>query len=721
MNKKIVYGAVALGVGYLIYKAMQKKQGIGEDPYLLTAPSGRTRTINDPASGFGEDPYLLTAPDGRTLTVADEGSGLGVDKFMPTLAPAPAAVSTNTTVTKLQDYKGHSIWSESGSTNVLVDYNATDHSASAEAASNGDAMIIIDLMIDPTYYDVKKLKDYPQNFSVWQQVVNKGGTESVVYYVNFDPATTTARGSFTSMADAEAAINSQMPAVETPVQVFKAPPAPKPVRVIGGSPAAPMSVRILHGLGSFRAGTKQYPVFNQPRWQPPRPAVQRYVSRGSVVTPLARMPQYYAGGNASVMPGYALRGLGEDFDAYDAKPSQYRRTVVNDLDMNGLGDLGRGWGSKISHAVSHAVSSVSHAVTQVAKVVNKAVIKPIGKAAEAVGKATTRVVNVVIVNPVKIGASAIGLGPKKSGGGGDSYTDENGNPITKAQYDQLMADAAKYTPTKAEDYGGHSVWAQVQKEGGTKFMVDYNATDNTCISLNDTKAAAEAYIDSLNPAQYAPVKATDYNGHTIWTMKQQSGGVVYLVDFDATANTATDQETTMELAKAFIDSQKQGTATTVNDQAPTTARIPDPTSPTTGVTTAAAGVVSFAKAYNGHAILTLTQAGGGVVYLVDVAQGGTTSGGGFAASYPTMVAAQAAIDAANPPIPTQAPAAQYQAPAAVDTSAQQYAPAPAAQYQAPAASYQAPAQTAAPAKTGGGVATAAAVAGAGILAFFAMK
>lgn len=482
MNKKIVYGAVAVGVGYLIYKSMQKKQGLGDDQYLLTPPTGRTRTLRDPMVGFGEDPYLLTAPPNGTFTINDPRVGFGDDPIVP--------------------------W------------------------------------IDP----------------------------------------------------------------DLPAIVVKLPPPP-PLPVVVGPGAAlvipKITIHPMNGLGGL--------------------------------------------------------GLGYHEDVYDAAPYQYSRQVIND--MEGLG----GWFKKARKAVKKAVAPAVKVV--------QSVTKPI--------------------------AHVTGISQAKKPGGvaATVYTDENGKTITKAQYDQALADAAKYTPVKAEDYGGHTVWSALQKAGGTKYLVDYVASGNTCSFMGDTKAAAEGYIDSLNPAQFQPVKASDYKGHTIWTVKQQAGGVVYLVDFDATANTASDQEDTMALAQLYIDNKfapaKVGT-------------FPPPVSKNDGTYK-----VTFAQVYGGHAISTMTQPGGGVVYLVDVAQGSTVSGGGFDSSYPTMSAAQAAIDAANPPIPQQAPVQANLPPP--DMTPQQYAPAPAAQYRSPAP------VAAAPAKAGSAVGTAAAVAGAGLLAFFAMK
>jgi hypothetical protein len=130
--------------------------------------------------------------------------------------------------------------------------------------------------------------------------------------------------------------------------------------------------------------------------------------------------------------------------------------------------------------------------------------------------------------------------------------------------------------------------------------------------------------------------------------------------------------------------------------------------PTAASSTAAAstsGTVSFAQAYRGHAISTLTQPGGGVLYLIDVPAGSDGSG---LTSYSTMPAAQAAIDAVTPQATVQPsyqqPAYEAPAPAASVYEPQQSPGLPPMQYSVQTSSAQydpivsAPPPASAPAK-----------------------
>jgi hypothetical protein len=391
-----------------------------------------------------------------------------------------------------------------------------------------------------------------------------------------------------------------------------------------------------------------------------------------------------------------LGGLGGDFDVYDASPAQYRRDVVNDLS---------GWGSSfvkgissVGRTINRAVSSVARGVTAVPKFTVKVLESPTYKKLTAIDPVSRHAISMakIVVRGVsdpksgwKTATSAIKsftitpliqtgmvLGivrpPKvEQAEVGEEYQDADGNVITKEEYDRLMAASEASVPSKALDYKGYTIWVYNKPEGGVLYLINYDPVSNSCEGAYETMMETQSAIDAVSvPDVPAVLYATP-------------------------ASTSTP-------------------TTPVAAAAPTAAA--SVTAPTAAASTS--GTVSFAQAYRGHAISTLTKSGGGVSYLIDVPQGSDGSG---LTSYSTMPAAQAAIDAVTPQATVQPsyqqPAYEAPAPAASVYEPQQSPGLPVPQYtvQTPSAqeapAYAAPVEAPAPANK-----TAGFVIGGGILA-----
>lgn len=137
---------------------------------------------------------------------------------------------------------------------------------------------------------------------------------------------------------------------------------------------------------------------------------------------------------------------------------------------------------------------------------------------------------------------------------------------------------------------------------------------------NGNTISKEEYDQQMAAASGStPVLSTNYKGYSLWTMVKPGGGVIYLINYDVSQNAAEGAYNTMTEAEAAIDAVS----------------IPVPI---------------LAQNYKNHTIWSQTQSSGGVVYLIDYDPSVAYTG----ASFPTMTAAQAAIDATIP-APTPPP------------------------------------------------------------------
>lgn len=191
-----------------------------------------------------------------------------------------------------------------------------------------------------------------------------------------------------------------------------------------------------------------------------------------------------------------------------------------------------------------------------------------------------------------------------------------------------------------------------------------------------TLAAATAAVDAYYSANYAATAATVPTVQTPGLLAQpQAAGVTfvqnygghniayyngtYLVDPPANSTISASPFTTygtLAVATAAIDAQN-GTVSAASTGVLST--TPGGTiAPPILIPGQLASGVSFAQSYGGHNIYTYAPAGVGAVYIIDPAIGGTISSGQFLSSYPTMLAATQAIDAANAAL-TAAMSSQY--------------------------------------------------------------
>lgn len=304
--------------------------------------------------------------------------------------------------------------------------------------------------------------------------------------------------------------------------------------------------------------------------------------------------------------GQVLGGLGYHFDAYDAAPSQYRRDEFNDL--------------------SGVWKSAGKAVRKAAKQTVKA-LKPITKAAFVT---PLRQIGIVRTPQKKVNGSTI------------EYQDANGNPISKEEYDRQVAAAL---PSKALDYKGYGIWTYTKPEGGVLYLINYDAVANSCAGQYTTMEEAKAAIDAVSitvnslPSVNStpPVIIETYKGYTLWKRPANPGEVTdWYIDYDE--GTSARSGSAVYKIK-FTGADPVAALAALRNNVDLLPKVEAPTA-----AAATTGTVSFALAYGGHAISTLTKPDGGVVYLIDVPAG---SDGSNITSYPSMEAAKAAIDATN--------------------------------------------------------------------------
>jgi hypothetical protein len=242
------------------------------------------------------------------------------------------------------------------------------------------------------------------------------------------------------------------------------------------------------------------------------------------------------------------------------------------------------------------------------------------------------------------------------------YQDADGNTITKAEYDRLMAEAniPVPVPSKAQDYKGYGIWTYSKPEGGVLYLINYESSSGSCDGVYDTMAGALAAVDEVvgpvvepmkppTPFPADPVKfVREYKGHIIYTVpgRDSTGAAVYAIDVPkggtASGGDFTWGYKTLDDAMKAIDNATQA--------AKLRALQVDADARTAAQNAAKAGTVSFAQNYKGHTISTRTNSGGGAVYIIDRQGNGVVSGGSynFMPAYPTMADAQAAIDRIAP-------------------------------------------------------------------------
>lgn len=229
-------------------------------------------------------------------------------------------------------------------------------------------------------------------------------------------------------------------------------------------------------------------------------------------------------GRTVTADGQVLDGLGYNIDAYDAAPYQYRRDPVNDL-----GDLGRSLRRTISRAVSAPIKAVQKVADVAVKVTNP-VLKPLAPLnpvllGARVALSTTRIAAKAMSNPsgafkkltsnvksftitplMQAGMIVGVVKPPKveqAAGGTPVYQDADGKPITKEDYDRLVAAAEAAKPKKAKDYKGYTIWTagkineQTGKSEGVLYLINYDPAANAAEGAYETMTAAEYAIDQV--------------------------------------------------------------------------------------------------------------------------------------------------------------------------------------------------------------------------------
>lgn len=223
-------------------------------------------------------------------------------------------------------------------------------------------------------------------------------------------------------------------------------------------------------------------------------------------------------GRTVTASGQVLNGLGmvtSYQDAYDATPSQYRRDAINDF-VPGIGDLGR-------FSFKRSVGNVARAVVKAPSIIAKAPATLLRTAAgtimvvaDAAAKPTLK--NIIRLPERLVSTASKGLisvvipsKPKKEavpGGGGVSYVDANGNPITEWQYNTLLKASQDAAPKVAVVYKGFTIWTTAKPDGGVSYLVNYNEAANTMEGAYSTMSEAQGAIDSSIPGgSYPPAPA----------------------------------------------------------------------------------------------------------------------------------------------------------------------------------------------------------------------
>jgi hypothetical protein len=238
-------------------------------------------------------------------------------------------------------------------------------------------------------------------------------------------------------------------------------------------------------------------------------------------------------GRTLTASGQVLGGLGLEtrfIDSYDACPYQYNRTPQNDFvpGINGFGSSLKKAVSGGAKVVSKGFSSIGKGVAKVTALPSKvfntkalkiasvmsgqmlmsrlaaSTVKIVGRTISnpsAGFKMATRGLKSFTITPLKQSGMVLGIikppKPIEEPGGGVEYQDANGNPISKADYDKMEAAAKASVPAKATDYKGYGIWTIVKPEGGTLYLINYRAEDNSTEGAYDTMAAAQAAIDAV--------------------------------------------------------------------------------------------------------------------------------------------------------------------------------------------------------------------------------
>jgi hypothetical protein len=228
-------------------------------------------------------------------------------------------------------------------------------------------------------------------------------------------------------------------------------------------------------------------------------------------------------GRTVTASGQVLGDLGLETtyqDVFAAGPSQYRRDAVNDFmpGIQGLGGFNLKKATKsMSKAVQKAPANIAKGVTKTLKVT--APFNPVLFGANMV--LNTAKIGIKMISDPKAGFKMAGRGLKsftitplkqvgmvvgvvkppeqKVATGGAEYQDANGKPISKADYDKLMAAAQQSIPKKAEDYKGYAIWTvvKVNEGGGVLYLINYDPAQNACEGAYDSMAETKAAIDAV--------------------------------------------------------------------------------------------------------------------------------------------------------------------------------------------------------------------------------
>jgi hypothetical protein len=290
-------------------------------------------------------------------------------------------------------------------------------------------------------------------------------------------------------------------------------------------------------------------------------------------------------GQTITASGQVLGGLGRNIDAFDAAPYQYRSAPQNDFNPSGIGDLGFGGIKSVSRAVSHAVQQVTAPVAKVATKAVNIVEKPLTIAQKAVN-------TISVFNPVVLGArmvqSTVNIGLKtmtspKAGwrqltgnlrsftatpllqmgtmigivkpprqqpqaDGSITYLDSTGRVITKEEYDALTKASQQSVPVKAQDYKGYSIWtlAKVNPDagGGVLYLINYDPSQNSAEGAYNSMAEAQAAIDAVSVPASVP--------ESIPTVAQQPPPPIYAPPAPQTAAPSSPQPSSYDASNDVI-------------------------------------------------------------------------------------------------------------------------------------------------------------------------
>ncbi len=151
-----------------------------------------------------------------------------------------------------------------------------------------------------------------------------------------------------------------------------------------------------------------------------------------------------------------------------------------------------GFGSKLKKAVKKTTKAVTKVAKAPVKAVQK-VVKPAVKQLAKDAKSAAKGVVKLHMAPMKLASKAIGsatkltsrLGSKKQSaadGGAVTYQDENGNPITEAQYNALMAANSVAPGVVYQDYEGREITLEQYQALLAQQQQEYGGAPGTIVT-----------------------------------------------------------------------------------------------------------------------------------------------------------------------------------------------------------------------------------------------